>query len=397
MTSAPTRELPREIVVEKISDGIRYRLPFRRIGLVRLVGLLPLAFGVGVMLFPILGFRPFLNDALTKPHFIHLFILLFLTFWCWAAFAPVKIGLLILCSRCKVELTRDWLRAVDYFGPVRITRRARREDITSFTVDVANDKPMPRGLSFVRFLNGLEAKFEDAKAMPIVVAYPREWLLPLGDALSDHINEERTIHAHAPLPATTEETKSLTTEKPALVIDDVTTQPKSSRVRVDQSPDAITLTVPPLGLFRGSKGLFFFAVVWCAFMAIITAGVCFSKVKGSITPFLIIIPLFWLIGIGLMLGAINMGRRRALLIVSTSDLRIAQETLFGKKAWAWSGEELRAVRIDRSGMEVNYRPVLELQIHPATGKKVGLFAGRDELELQWLATVLRQRLNLPAR
>ena len=47
-------------------------------------------------------------------------------------------------------------------------------------------------------------------------------------------------------------------------------------------------------------------------------------------------------------------------------------------------------------MEVNYKPVLELQIHPAGEKKVGLFAGRDELELQWIATVLRKKLNVNA-
>jgi hypothetical protein len=47
-------------------------------------------------------------------------------------------------------------------------------------------------------------------------------------------------------------------------------------------------------------------------------------------------------------------------------------------------------------MEVNGRPVLELQIHPVGGKKWGLLAGRDEDELRWMATALRRALKLPA-
>jgi hypothetical protein len=48
-------------------------------------------------------------------------------------------------------------------------------------------------------------------------------------------------------------------------------------------------------------------------------------------------------------------------------------------------------------MEVNNRPVIELQIHPAVGKKAGFLAGRDEAELRWMAAQLRRALNVPAR
>jgi len=45
---------------------------------------------------------------------------------------------------------------------------------------------------------------------------------------------------------------------------------------------------------------------------------------------------------------------------------------------------------------VNNRPVIELQVHPRVGKKVGLLAGRDETELRWMATQLRRALKVPA-
>jgi hypothetical protein len=58
---------------------------------------------------------------------------------------------------------------------------------------------------------------------------------------------------------------------------------------------------------------------------------------------------------------------------------------------------LTAIRADASSMEVNHRPVIQLQIHPRAGKKVGLLSGRNEDELRWMATRLRRALNVPAR
>jgi hypothetical protein len=46
-------------------------------------------------------------------------------------------------------------------------------------------------------------------------------------------------------------------------------------------------------------------------------------------------------------------------------------------------------------MEMNNKPVPELHIRPATGKKYSLLAGRDEVELRWVAARLRKALALP--
>jgi hypothetical protein len=48
-------------------------------------------------------------------------------------------------------------------------------------------------------------------------------------------------------------------------------------------------------------------------------------------------------------------------------------------------------------MAVNDVPIIELQIHPVTGKKVGLFAGRDAGELRWMATELRHAMVVAAK
>lgn len=98
---------------------------------------------------------------------------------------------------------------------------------------------------------------------------------------------------------------------------------------------------------------------------------------------------FWSVGIGLMLAAVNLGRRQAALAVANGRLMIVQTGLFGTKKREWACENLRRIGIGPSGWSVNDVPVLELQIHPHDEKKHGMLAGRETQELAWMATVLR--------
>ena len=82
--------------------------------------------------------------------------------------------------------------------------------------------------------------------------------------------------------------------------------------------------------------------------------------------------------------------------VNGTGLHVAQAGLFGAKRWDWPREEIADIRAGPSGMEVNNRPVLELQVHPRSGKKAGFLAGRDEAELRWMATRLRRALRVSA-
>jgi hypothetical protein len=146
-------------------------------------------------------------------------------------------------------------------------------------------------------------------------------------------------------------------------------------------------------------GLFFGALVWCVVLAVITTVILLpgTKVEGPLWLIVLVMLGFWAIGLGLLAGAINLGRRTARLTVEGGRLRIETVGLFGAKQQEWSRGEIAAIRADASGMEVNHRPVIELQIHPVTGKKVGLLGGRDVAELRWLATRLRRALDVPAR
>ena len=95
----------------------------------------------------------------------------------------------------------------------------------------------------------------------------------------------------------------------------------------------------------------------------------------------------------MMLGAINMGRRRAAMAVANGALMVIQTGIFGSKRREWQQAEIKTIRVGPSGMEVNDRPVMQLQIVPVAGKPFGVLTGRDVAELEWMATLLRQALT----
>ena len=107
-----------------------------------------------------------------------------------------------------------------------------------------------------------------------------------------------------------------------------------------------------------------------------------------------ILSIFWLVGIGVLLGSINMGRRQAAIAVTGGTVMVIQTGLFGSKQREWQPGDVGAVRAGPSGMTVNDKPVLELQIIDAARRKMGLLAGRRDDELRWLAYELRLALGI---
>jgi hypothetical protein len=177
-------------------------------------------------------------------------------------------------------------------------------------------------------------------------------------------------------------------------------QPAGSQIVVERFADGLTLQVPPAGLWRGTGGLFVFAILWNSIIGIITAvmlGAFFGDAMGdkSIWILPLFLSVFWLAGIGILLGSLNMGRRRAAIAVTGGTLMVIQTGIFGSKQRDWPPGDVEAVRAGPSGMTVNDEPVLELQIFDGGAHKFGLLSGRSDAELRWLAAELRQALGVP--
>jgi hypothetical protein len=174
--------------------------------------------------------------------------------------------------------------------------------------------------------------------------------------------------------------------------------PANTNIQIERFPDGLTVNIPPAGV-RGTMGLFAFAVIWDSAMAVFTVfmlSAFFSgKNKGDeIWIMLLLISLFWLVGVGLLIGSLNMARRRAAIAVTGGSLMVIQTGIFGSKQRTWDHGDVEAVRVGPSGMTVNDKPVMQLQIIDGGGDKFGMLTGRTNEELKWLAAELRAALGV---
>ena len=174
--------------------------------------------------------------------------------------------------------------------------------------------------------------------------------------------------------------------------------PPKTRVTIREYGEGFAIDAPPAGLIKGTHGLFFFSVVWLVLCAVIFVVVPLST-GGVFSGGLLIFALFGLlfIGVGLAIlgAAIHMGRQRIMLAANPKVLGLRQISPFGRRERRIPLAEIAAIRMGPSGMKVNNRPVMELQIYlRGTGEKIGCLSQLTEEELEWIAAVLRRRLKI---
>jgi hypothetical protein len=396
-------EFPREIVRHADGAGVTYDFPRRRLGGIRWLGLFFIVFGLLFLRFPVRQMISQIVRALNGTgQAADLFSLLVTIPFLIGGLFPLGIGLLILVGRCRLVWRNRQLKSVELVGPFHWTRCLPEQPIRSLEVSFGsstNGKPVTTGP--LADIAGLVAKYDSGKPRPLVIGYPRSWLTAVAHDLAPQVNPLAGVRGVRAVEVVETATtgKSIFDPVAEATPEEIVQQPAGSKAKLDQRADGLSLAVPPAGIRKGTRGLFFFAAFWCAFMAVFTGLMFFATgTKGrhstpwEAAPFLL---LFWLVGIGLMAGALNMARRRALFIVDRNCLRLAQAGLFGTKSWVWRREDIASIRTDASGMKVNNQPVIELQIHPRGAKKIGILAGRDEAELRWIASTLRRASHLP--
>jgi len=165
--------------------------------------------------------------------------------------------------------------------------------------------------------------------------------------------------------------------------------PKKATGELSPTDDGISIVLPPMGFYRGSKGLGSFSVLWLGFVTIFTSVFVASwfknGFKGDDVFFVLFIGVFWLIGAAMAYGAARAGRRRGYIDVVGRDLLISRQAIGRPKSESWHADEIDRIVAGPSGVEVNDVPVIELQVWPKHGKKRGFFPERRDDELRWIA------------
>jgi hypothetical protein len=289
---------------------------------------------------------------------------------------------------------------------------------------------------FVRHLHALTALLDDGKRIVLALAYPKPLLERFAQELAEQIAnarqqlveeggayENRLVGANPEMATATRRTfgpspsvasRAIETA-PAIGISeligeakeairkraepDVFDQPPDSRVEVDWLDEGgVTFRVPPAGIWKGSAGAFpigvLFGVVTAGFTVLFAgAGVAQGRGAGAVWGAVGIMSLFWIASGALLIVGYITGTRESAVAVVDEKVMVMQTGLRRAKRREWPRSEVQNARVGPSGTEVNDQPVLELQLHGAKGKLLGMLAGRDVRELQWMATLLRQALK----
>jgi len=383
--------------VRRIQDSLsvtRYVLPRRNLGKMRRVGWAPLGMGVFATLFMVFWMWGPISGGLHSDGIGR---------WLGIGFGllglpglAIGIGLLSLgvviltnASHAEITIGDGMLCAIERIGALPIRRRRRIEQVKRLVVEkggiaVTDNRGMRHTL--VPDLAALKAEMHAGKTLILAPGYPCELLRPLADKIANALPaaaQPEGVETVAPVVEVVEREA----DEPAGDVE--VSRPALTDITLRTEANGLAISVPARGLWKGSQGLFFFSLLWNGFMVVFTAAMLKGKAPVPVYLFML---LFWGIGLGLLAGAIQMAKRRVLLAVVNGALAYRVTSPFRTSEKRFALADIETIRVGPSGMEVNNRPVMELQILPRDGKKVGLLSNRSREEQEWLAWVLRQQL-----
>ena len=413
------RELPLMheslLEIESLGTETRYRLPNRKLGEFKRFGWMFIGiglFGVVFMLFwismPFMGGVGMIANGEHFGWFLVAFSLLGLSALI-PALGAVLFGSMIIRdqTRCEVVLTDSLLYSNERIGPFWWRRKIpiqniQRLRISSSTIQHRSDPEFTSDIGG-KFL-ALVAEGAGKQKLMIAPGYSHEFLEHLATALADAIDSEQIRESLQSIGRPDD--KNAAASKVQIVDDSAETGPKKkiaepikpadTRIIVGERDGFTTFEVPPAGLRKGSKGLFGFSIAWILFMIIFTSMWIF--IGGDALPWFLylMVGIFWLVGISMLVAAINMGRRSVLMGVIEDQIFIERHSIFGKKWLEFTREQIERISVGPSGFEVNNVPVMELQIrtHGSETNKHGMLSQLTNDELRWLAWQLNNELGI---
>ncbi len=349
------------------------------------------------------------------------------------AMFALRCGLAVLRNqtRCTVELSATQLKVCEHLGGAKWRRKIEVNDIHLLVLgdlDEVDSSYRSGGMLAASDLECLSAKLKKSKGtgkklFPIVIGYPTEMLHHFGEVLVNETKDRQAAfqmendrdldHAGGPIRRAPESgTREPKTGEVRLVHGEELAevaheQPLDSDIVVREEDGTLAFHVPPAGIWKGSHGLCFFSLIWLLFMTAFSPAFLFADRNGNAGPAAGIdwesvfafgfVLLFWVVGISMLVAAINLGKRSLMIGVMDDMLFIERKSIFGKRWIQYPIDQLDAIEVGESGIEINDVAVNELQLFPRDEKKVGLLSQRDDDELHWLARRLRLATNINHR
>lgn len=297
-------------------------------------------------------------------------------------------------SHCTIELTPEELRVVEYAGRLRWTRRRPSRRLRSLEVLERNE---PRGTAAgVRWQ--LEARFEGGSPFAFALGYPQPKLEEVAAFLREAaLDWGEEVEDRAPTPFVAAPATPFDEPDAAPQPGEVDTAAIGTEIQVHPTANGLVVTVPPVGVWRGSHGLFLLGLLFVTFISLLGGFAVFandgdSEWRDALIGVLVC-SLFFAVGAAMMAFGWNLGRRSARFTVDAEGLFVERQSPFGDSSQRFARGEIEDVRAGQSGVEVNDVPVLELQVFVGGEKVLGLLSQRSDDECRALAARLRDALR----
>jgi hypothetical protein len=223
----------------------------------------------------------------------------------------------------------------------------------------------------------------------IAPAFPRRLLAPLAFELARRCDISTSALEQTEKKLQVDVARHVPLDPLAEMNHELLFQPEGSKIVVDSDDSGTTITVPPEGFRSAANTLLLMGLAMSLVMALILSSAA-RLPKGVTALFAGVL----LIGILLISHGIRIARRRAAIAIVGQQLMVIQTGLIRSTSKEWDLEQVTAIRVGPSGMTVNEEPVLELQILERDKLPFSMLAGRDEPELQWLASLLRSKCQV---
>jgi hypothetical protein len=410
MTDVMEHRLPNHVSTQRTVDGMLYRLPKRTLVQTRSAGWVLVGFGAAATAFMIFWMWGPLSTAFESEGPIQWFTLMFGLLGLPGL--AVGLGMLVLglamatdALRSEILVGRDTLSAIEWVGPIPWKRTRKLADIERLVLTRARtrtreDVPPPPAAG--KDLQAIRAEGAAIKPMLIAAGYPRPLLESLAQQVSAAVESGRPARLFVDHAPDRIQVVDEAPPEPAGGADEtVPPQPSESQAVLEQRPTGISLVIPSLGLGKGSKGLFVMSILWLVLCLGVfgAAGYGMLNEEEPDLKGILIMGAFALVfigvGVAMLLSAVHLGLGQAALVTHHDELLIKRVSPLQTREYRFLASELAAIRVGPNGMEVNDVPVMELQIHPKVGKKVGLLSQLDDAELEWIAAILRRTLGVP--
>lgn len=276
-----------------------------------------------------------------------------------------------VAGRCVVEITPESLRAIELIG---FHERAEEWDSGSPLDAVVVSRPERGGASLA-----LRVDFEHKPSLWLARGYPRSKLEELGKNLLEATREwSEPSGGLRPEPVEPEELET--------------------DIALLRTAEGLRFEVPAVGLGRGT-GRGFWMMAWfplgfVALFELVKSGAGSGSFGwGDVGPSVFLM-LFYAAGLGLLAVGWQLAFRTATLSIDDELLTVARRSPFGDSRQHFEREAIEDLRVGPSGLEVNDRQILELQIHAGGKKSLGMLSQRSVGELEWIVATLREELTL---